>query len=347
MKTSFRRLLAGACLAFAMSVPSVASAEAVTIRYSNWLPAGHIFLETINEWFADVEKATEGRVKFEAFPTNGVVPSNEAVDAVADGVLQADLISPVLYSGKDPGYALIGDLIAGYDRPDQMATWCMHGGGKEFLQQLHDKYTDGRVHVVGCMPYSREALVANTPINTVADLQGVKIRAPEGLSSEVFRRAGATPVALPFSEVYSALEKGVVDAADASAYVNNASQGFNDIAPNPLFPGIHSMPVYEFVVNKDVWDNLLDADRVSLETWYYAAYTALSRVADIEDLKLVREHSKEGSKVNVIDWAQKDRDAFRKFAAEAWSDFSKQNEIAGEIYDSHIQFLTNLGLLDE
>lgn len=335
-------------LAAGLSATATAAQGQTVLRTQLGQNAGDFVYRFVSEqWMPRIEVMTEGRVKFEAFPTNSVVPSNEAVDAVADGVLQADLIAPSLYSGRDPAYALIGDLIAGYDRPDQMAAWCMHGGGKELLQRLHDKYTDGGVHVVGCMPYSREALVSKKPIYNLKDLKGIKIRAPEGLSSEVLRRAGATPVALPFSEVYSALEKGVVDAADASAYVNNASQGFNDIAPNPLFPGIHSMPVYEFVINQRVWDGLSAGDQMALETWYYAAYTALSRVADLEDRKLVREHSKKGSPVNVIDWAQEDRDAFRSIAAEAWLDFSKQNEIAGEVYESHIRFLSDLGLLKE
>ena len=78
------------------------------------------------------------------------------------------------------------------------------------------------------------------PINSVDDLKGVKIRSPEGLAAEVFKRAGASPVSLPFSEVYTALEKGVVDAADASAYVNNDASGMHKVAKHPVYPGIHS-----------------------------------------------------------------------------------------------------------
>lgn len=323
------------------------TAEAQTVlRTQLGQNAGDFVYRFITEqWMPKIEAMTGGKVKFEPHPANSIVPSREVLESIAEGVLQADLVSPIFYTGKDPAYALIGDLIAGYDTPDQLATWCSHGGGKQLLQKAHDKYANGMVHVIGCAPYSREALVAKKPIRNFAELKGIKIRAPEGLAAEVFRRAGAAPVSLPFSEVYSALEKGVVDAADAAAYINNASQGFHAIAPYPLFPGIHSMAIFEFAINKKVWDGLDRASQVALEVWHEAAYNDLRRVADIEDIKLVRQDRKEGTKVQVIDWAQKDRDEFRAVAAEAWKSFAEKSPLAKEVYASHIAFLTQMGLL--
>ena len=90
-----------------------------------------------------------------------------------------------------------------------------------------------------------------------------------------------SPVSLPFSEVYTALEKGVV-AADASAFVNNEASGMHKIAKYPL-SGIHSMAVLQFIVNKDVWNSLSDAEQAVLETWYVTAYTTMRRQADLQD----------------------------------------------------------------
>jgi TRAP-type mannitol/chloroaromatic compound transport system substrate-binding protein len=81
-------------------------------------------------------------------------------------------------------------------------------------------------------------------------MAGKKIRSPEGLAAAVFKAAGASPVSIPFSEVYGALEKGIVDAAAASAYVNNDATGLHDVARYPLFPGIHSMPSMQVTINK-------------------------------------------------------------------------------------------------
>ena len=177
-----------------------------------------------------------------------MVSHRETPEAVAGGVLDGDWTSIPYFSGREPAFALLGDLISGYDTPTQMRWFCQYGPGEEALQDALDSYTGGRIKVIGCGPYSREALAAAVPIRGFADLKGKKIRSPEGLASAVFKGAGASPISIPFSEVYTSLEKGIVDAADASAYINNDAVGLNKIAKFPLYPGIHSMPAMQFTI---------------------------------------------------------------------------------------------------
>jgi TRAP-type mannitol/chloroaromatic compound transport system substrate-binding protein len=299
------------------------------------------------EWAPKVEAMTGGELKLELLPTGSVVPYRETIDAVANGILDGDLTATSYFSGRDPVFAMIGDLIAGYDTVDQVQGFCEHGGGKEVLQKAMDEVTGGNVHVIGCGPYAKEALVSKVPIRTVEDFEGVKIRSPEGLAAEVFRRAGASPVALPFSEVFTSLEKGIVDAADASAYVNNAQTGMHDIAKYPLYPGIHSMAVLQFTINQDTWDGLTDAQRAILDTWYDAAYNDLRRYADQKDQEMVqKDMAGEGVKgIEVIDWPQEERDKFRQIAVEAWQDYAAQSELAREAYEAHINYMMNIGLM--
>jgi TRAP-type mannitol/chloroaromatic compound transport system substrate-binding protein len=344
MKTSRLGLVVAAVAGVAFGA-TAAQAQTVLRTQLGQNAGDFVYRFLTEQWMRKLKAMTGGKVVFEPHPANAIVPSREVPDSVADGVLQADLVSPIFYSGKDPVYGLIGDLTSAYESPDQSAAWCAHGGGKELLQKAHDKYTGGRVKVVGCAPYTQEALVAKKPIRGLAELKGMKVRAPEGLAAEVFRRAGAAPVSLPFSEVYSALEKGVVDAADASAYSNNASQGYNVIAPYPLFPGFHSVAIYEFAINKAVWDKLDPGSQAALEVWHHAAYNDLRRVSHIEDMKIVSQDKKPGSKVEVIDWPQKDRDALRAIAAEAWKSFAEKSPLAQEAYASQMAFLKLLGLL--
>ena len=209
-----------------------------------------------DKWAPKLGVMTGGKVTLDVLPTKAVVPHRETIDAVANGILDGDLNAVSYFSGRDPAFAIIGDLIAGYDTVDQVRTFCQYGGGKEMLQKLYDKYTKGRVHVVGCGPYAKEAFVSTVPIRGIADFKGVKVRSPEGLAAEVFKRFGAAPVSLPFSEVYTALEKKVIDAADASAHVNNNASGMYKIAKFPIYPGIHSMAVLQFIVNKKVWNKI-------------------------------------------------------------------------------------------
>jgi len=321
------------------------SADAKTLKVQASSKAGdwaHRFMT--DKWAPKLDAMTGGEIKIDVLPTKAVVPHRETIDAVANGILDGDLNAVSYFSGRDPAFAIIGDLIAGYDTVDQVRTFCEYGGGKEILQKLYDKYTKGQVHVVGCGPYAKEAFVSTVPIRTVADLAGVKVRSPEGLAAEVFKRAGASPVSLPFSEVYTALEKKVIDAADASAHVNNNASGMYKVAKFPIYPGIHSMAVLQFIVNKKVWDKLGEKGQTALEVWYQAAYDAMRREADLEDQAVAAEQ-RAGNDVTVIDWAPEERAKFREIAVGAWSDFAAKSPLAQEALDAHLKYMKSTGLL--
>ena len=333
-------VIAGAALA--LTAPAVA---AKTIKVQASSKAGdwaHRFMT--DNWAPKLSEMTDGRLKIEVLPTKAVVPHRETIDAVANGILDGDLNAVSYFSGRDPVFAILGDLIAGYDTVDQVRTFFAHGGGKEILQKAYDKYTKGKLHVIGAGPYAKEAFVSTIPIKTVAEMKGVKGRSPEGLAAEVFKRAGAAPVSLPFSEVYTALEKKLIDAADASALVNNEASGMHKIAKYPIYPGIHSMAVLQFVMNKSTWEKLSQADQRALEVWYQAAYDDMRRQAKLQDAAIAEKYA-DGSDVTVIDWSTEERAKFREIAVGAWNDFAAKTPLAKEALDAHMSYMKKIGLL--
>jgi TRAP-type mannitol/chloroaromatic compound transport system substrate-binding protein len=343
--TTMRWIAPAIALALMTAGPAFAQK---TLKVQTSQSAGDFTFQYMSEeWAPKIAQMTGGELKLELLPAGSVVPYRETIDAVANGILDGDLTAVSYFSGRDPVFAIIGDLIAGYDTTDQVQTFCKHGGGKEVLQEAMDEVTSGAVHVIGCGPYAKEALVSKVPIRTVEDFQGVKIRSPEGLAAEVFRRAGASPVALPFSEVFTSLEKGIVDAADASAYVNNTETGMHDIAKYPLYPGIHSMAVLQFTINDETWQSIGEQFQTVLEVWYDAAYNDLRRYADLKDHEIVqKDMAGEGTPgIEVIDWPQAERDKFRKIAVGAWKDYAQQSALARKAYEAHITFMEDIGLL--
>ena len=345
VKTTTAAILLGAAALAAQP----ALAETVIKVQSSQAAGDFTFIYMTEVWVPKIAIMSGGDLKMELLPTQSVVPYRETMDAVANGILGGDLTATAYFAGKDAAFAIMGDLIAGYDTVDQVQTFCGNGGGKEILQEMMDTYTDGRVHVIGCGPYAKEALVAKVPIRTVEDFEGVKIRSPEGLAAEVFRRAGATPVALPFSEVYTSLEKGIVDAADASAYVNNDATGMHKIAKFPLYPGIHSMALHQFTINQALWDSLDERLQTILEVWHTAAYSDLRRFVDLQDRALVQKDlAGEGTEgIEIIDWPQEERDKFRRLAVGAWKDYAQQSELAQKAFEAHIDFMAKSGLLGQ
>jgi len=339
-----KSLLAVAISAVALTFVAEAS-YAKTLKVQASSKAGdwaHRFMT--DKWAPKLSAMSGGNIKIDVLPTKAVVPHRETIDAVANGILDGDLNAVSYFSGRDPAFAIIGDLIAGYDTVDQVRTFCQYGGGKEILQKLYDKYTKGKVHVVGCGPYAKEAFVSTVPIRGIADFKGVKVRSPEGLAAEVFKRVGAAPVSLPFSEVYTALEKKVIDAADASAHVNNHASGMYKVAKFPIYPGIHSMAVLQFIVNKKVWDKMSKGEQETLEIWYQAAYDAMRREADIQDQAIAAEQ-RAGKDITVIDWSNEERAKFREISVAAWYDYAAKSPLAKEALDAHLKYMKATGLL--
>jgi TRAP-type C4-dicarboxylate transport system substrate-binding protein len=340
-----RTLLAAAA---ALSLAAAGAAEAKVYRLQTSQNAGDFTLQYLqNVWVPKLTEMSGGEIELELLPIGSVVPPAEGLDAVAAGILDGMHDTVSRSTGKDPAYGMFADMVAAYDNPDQGQIMCFNAGGKEFLQKLHDEYTGGQVHVVGCSPYTRESLPSKQPIRGVDDLSGLKIRAPEGLPAELFKRAGATSVPIPFSEVYTSLEKGVIDAADASAYINNDATGIHKVAPYPIYPGIHSQAILHLAFNKDVWDSFTPAQQTMIETWYMAALPDLRRHADLEDRKLLkRDRAGEGDVEEVVDWSPEDRARFREIARGVWEDYAKLSPLAQEAYEVQANFLRDYGLME-
>lgn len=318
--------------------------QAETLNIQTSFNAGDFSTQYITEnWLPEIEKRTEGRITIVLTPNGSVVPARETPEAVAAGVLDGDFTSVNYFAGLEPAYAIMGDLISGYDTPEQMLGFCKDGGGEAMMQKAADAVTGGEVKVVACGPYSREALAARTPIRTFEDLAGKKIRSPEGLAAAVFSAAGASPVSIPFSEVFGALEKGIVDAADASAYVNNDATGLQDVAPFPLYPGIHSMPSMQFTVSMHKWDGISEADRAALRDWWYDTMYAMAAEVAKRDAEIAARDDAT-DKIEVINWAQEDRDQLRIVAREQWENYAKKSELAQEALQAHIDYMTKIGL---
>jgi TRAP-type mannitol/chloroaromatic compound transport system substrate-binding protein len=343
MKRWSTALFLGTAAVVALQAGTGAAAEVWKVQTS--MTAGESYYQNIEEfWLPKLAAMTNGELTIELTPVGSVVPYNETMDAIALGVLQGDITSTSYFAGRSKAFSVMGDLIAGYDRPEQIALFCYQGGGREFLQELYDEFTDGQVKVVGCGTPAREAFVSKVPIRGVADLEGKKVRSPEGLAAEVFKRAGAAPVGLPAAETYTSIDKGVVDAADFSSYSMNDSLGFQQIARYPIYPGIHSMPVLQFTVNKAAYDALDESLQVTLDVWYQAMVNDLRLRNDITDQELVA-RDRADPNIEVIDWPQEERDKFRAIAQEAWAEYVAGDPLAEKALATNVDFMKRVGLL--
>ncbi len=343
-RREFGKSLAGGTLAAAATmVPGVASAQAVQHKWriqSLW-QAGSVNQKVFDDWTKTVARVTNNRILIEPLAVGSVVAYAETLDAITNKVLDGHHSGGPYFSGKEPALALIGDLNGGFENPYQAQMWFEYGGG---LQLAREAYAKFNVHYVGPVWWGVESIPSKKPLRTMADFKGVKMRVPEGLGADIWRRAGAGVVTLPGSEVYTALERGLIEATDWGTLGMNNDLGYHKIARYPLHPGFHSMPSAEIAINMDKW-KAVSPDLQALFEMAVRDFARdmVQRIA-IEDQKVVETAKAQG--VTLVTWPPEERKKFRELSRGAWADWAKKSPMALKTYDSQVAFLKKLQLLD-
>ena len=316
-------------------------AQEMELKFQSADQSGNPNFVLQKEWADSISERTGGKVSIELLPVGSVVEYNETLDAVGAGILDGQITDSSYFAGKDAAFSLIGNPVGAYGDPEEMFGFFESGGGAELMRELYDPYG---LYFIGPSTPGLEAFVSKKPLAGVDDLKGLKMRAPEGLVQKVFEAAGASPVALPSSEVFTSLDKGVVDAADFSVFSTNQAQGLHDIASNPVYPGFHSMPLIEISMNKTKWDSL-DEETQNTLTESVKEFSR-SQVAALREKDLAAvEEAEAGGKVTVSDWSDEDRAEFRSIAAEQWKGVAAESANAQKVYDTLTAYLESEGLL--
>lgn len=290
----------------------------------------------------DVEVMSGGRVDIEMFWSSSVVSSVEGFDAAGSGVLDGEMHGGAYQTGKNPAFQFVGDPMGGYDNPYQLYGFLYNGGGMEAANKLYEQYN---MHLVGWWAAGQEAMSSSKPLRGPADLVDWKFRSPPGLETEIFANMGAKPIVMDFTEVFTALETGIIDGADASSLANNVGNGIYDVVKHATFPGFHSMPMDHVTINLDVWNSFPDdikrifevaGAKLALDT------TITFEVANREAAAKVQNEMG----VTLYDWSSEDRAAFRAGAMKAWEGWADKTPEARALVDAHYAWMKKIGLLE-
>ncbi len=338
-----KTLMGGAAMAAIAlaSAPSFADGHGgktklrIQTHYGSETPSGKLAAEFID----NVQTMSGGDIEVEMFYSSSVVKSTETFDAAVDGVLDCDMTGGAYQTGKNPAFQFVGDIMGGYDTPYQQLSWLYYGDGLAAAQELYHAYD---MHLVGWWIYGQESLASTKPIRGVEDLEGWKFRSPPGMETKIFAKLGAVPNVIDFTEIFGALESGVIDGADASGLANNVGLGLYDIANHTNFPGFHSMPSDHLACNKEVWDAMPEQHQRIMSTAMesLALRTALTfEKKNAEAASMLREKG-----VNLYEWSSEDRQTFRDAAQSTWPEFATSDE-AKALVESHLNYLTQLGLV--
>ena len=229
--TTRRHLLKGAALAgtaAVMAAPWVrkaGAADTITWKVQTSWPAG-VGLQTFKDWCGTVKEKTGGQLELKPFAAKEIVGDFELLDGVRNGVLEAMNSFTLYWAGKLPATAFLSSYTLGLRYPHEWDIFFYSKGG---LQAARDVFAKQGIYYVNRIHHGPNIIHSKTPIRSIDDFKDLKLRVPGGMIAETFAKAGAKTTLLPGGEVFSALEKGTIDAADYTGPAVNWALGFQQV----------------------------------------------------------------------------------------------------------------------
>lgn len=329
----------------ASAVALTAAATATTAQTTNLRIQTHFSQETLSgqmagEFIEDVTAMSNGEIQIEMFYASSVVKSAETFDAAATGILDCDMTGGAYQTGKNPAFQFTGDLNGGYANPYQQMAWLLHGDGYAALNELYNAYD---MEFIGWWIPGPESLSSTSPIRGVEDFKNWKFRSPPGIITMIFEELGASPIVMDFNEIFTALETGIIDGADAANLTNNIGLGLYDIAKHTNYPGFHSMPADHLACRKDVWDGMPAHHQAILKIGMQALAlrnTTINEVKNAENSVLLAEQG-----VNMYEWSPEELGKYRAAVQAAWVKFATTPE-SQSLLNSHLSFLRSIGAME-
>jgi TRAP-type mannitol/chloroaromatic compound transport system substrate-binding protein len=332
---------AGASAAATATLPMPAIAQGKhKLRMQSHLAETSIVGSCFAKFAHNCKLLSGGRLEIEMFFSNAVVKEFEAFDAARKGIIDGDCVSATFITGKDPGFQFFGDVLGGYEEPAQFRAWYYHAGGREIGKDL---YEEQGMYLLGHVFAGVESLASTKPIRGTDDLKEWKFRCPPGMQTEIFAKLGSKPVVMPFAEVFMAMSSGVVDGADASNLTLNNQLGIYAHAKHTTFPGFHSMPGEHIAINLKKWNSLPDDLKEIAEIAFAVAAQDAYHRTTASNAKVAAELAGKG--VTLHRWSADEIKKFRTVSREVWLDWGTRSKHARKAVDSHVAFMTSLGLL--
>jgi len=266
---------------------------------------GLLFYDMAQHFADSVDLASGGRLKIKVFSAGELVGAMETFDAVSKGAAEVGHDWPGYWKGKDENFVSFASVPFGLDT-EGYNIWLYERGGLQQMQKLYGKYN---LFVLPCGNGGQEmGLFSNKKATKMSDFKGMRVRTP-GWYMDILNSLGASVSPLPGGEVYLALERGVIDAAEFSTPAINYPMGFDEITKYVIEPGVHQPSVQCSVFfNKDAYNKLPDdlkwiINIAAKETQLWS--TAWQEQLNIEAIKLFKKK---------VEFVKMDKDAITSFA---------------------------------
>lgn len=306
-----------------------------TIKLATSWP-GHFPIMGIGvERFAQrVKDVSGGSLEVKLYPKNTLVPALAVFDATSNGEIDAFHSGPYYWKGKNSSFSLFSGIPFGFTA-EEVNSWMLFGGGLELWREEYAKYN--LYPFLGGNTNIQMGGWFRKPINSLADMQGLKMRIP-GLGGEVFSKMGVNPILLPAGEIYTSLERGVIDATEWVGPALDIKMGFYKVAPY-YYSGWHEPgSVLELTFNKQFWSKLSFEHQSIIEVASSEMNSNMTYEFHAQNIKALQELKK--LNVTLLQYPKDVTDAGKKALVKVIKELSAQNEDFKKVYAFISEYLT-------
>jgi len=286
--------------------------------------------ETFSKYIAE---ATDNKFQVQPFAAGEIVPGLQAMDAVGNGTVECCHTAAYYYFGKDPTFSLFCAVPFGLNTRQQNA-WFYDGGAQKMMDEFTKKF--GVVSLLGGNTGAQMGGWFRKEIKEVSDLNGLKMRIA-GLAGQVLSKLGVVPQQIAGGEIYPALEKGTVDAAEWVGPYDDEKLGFQRVAQYYYYPGWwEGGTTNHFMFNLQKWEELPKAYKALVTT--AAAYANIEETAryDARNPAAIKRLVAAGAQLRPF--TQPVLEACYKSSNEVYADISSKNAEFKKVYDSMVAF---------
>ena len=331
---------AAAVAATTVKAPAILAAKTYKWKMvTTWPPKLPVLQEGCERLAKLVEELTDGRIKIQVFAAGELVPPMGIFDAVSNGTVEVGSGAAYYWAGKVPAAQWFSAVPFGLNA-DGMSAWFHAGDGLKLWEETYAPFN--LVPKPGGSTGVQMGGWFNKKINSIDDFKGLKMRIP-GLGGKVLAKAGATVVLTAGGEIFTNLERGVIDATEWVGPLHDLRMGFYQAAKYYYYPGWHEPGTYlEYFFNKKVYDSLpkdlqaiLTAACMDNEQWCLAQFNARNAAA-LETL--INKHH-----VDLIKFPDDVMESLRKLSAEVVEEEAAKDAMSKKVNESFKKFQKVVG----
>jgi TRAP-type mannitol/chloroaromatic compound transport system substrate-binding protein len=320
--------------------PAVHAQAAIRWRIASSFPKSLDTIFGAAEVFSQKVKAMSGG-KFEVsvHAAGELMPAFGVVDGVQQGTIEGAHTAPYYFFGKDECFAL-GCAIPFGLNSRQMTAWMYEGNGLKLMREFYAKYNI--INFPGGNTGAQMGGWYRKEMKSIADFKGLKFRVG-GFAGKVIERIGGVPQNIPGGEIYQALEKGTIDAAEWIGPYDDQKLGFNKVAPFYYYPGWwEGGPQLDFFINQKAYDALSPENKAIVESAAAEAHTVMQARYDARNPAALKQLVGAGTKLRPF--PADVMNASFKASMELYEELNAKNESWKKIYADYSKFRADQNL---